>query len=46
MDAARRGGEAADVMDESAGVHERVLVRAAHLDPVILVGDTQSTRRT
>jgi len=46
MDAAGRGVEAADVMDEAARVHERVLVRSAHLDAVIVIADAMTARGT
>src|SRR5690606_39018804 len=36
--------EATDVVHESARVDERVLVRAVHLDPVIVIGDALAAR--
>jgi hypothetical protein len=36
--------KAADVMHEAARVHERVLVRTVHRDPVGVVGDAVTAR--
>lgn len=43
VDAPGRRVEAADVVHEAAGIDECVLVRARHLDAVIVVGDVMAT---
>jgi hypothetical protein len=45
MDAPGRRGKTPDVVDEATWIDERVLVRAGHVDALVLVGDLEPAGR-